>query len=59
MHPMKEWDLFSEPRSVQINHCFDRKKTEKDTIYVDMNSKHNLTGFMIQETYYPVVCRGP
>lgn len=51
--------VFSESRSVQIKHFFDGNKLRKDTICVDMNSKHNLSGFMIQELYYPVVCRGP
>lgn len=40
--------LFSEPKLAQLKHYFDGKKLRKDTIYADINSKQNLTGFMIQ-----------
>lgn len=50
---------FWEHRSVQIKHWSDGSTLRKDTIYVDINSKPDLMGFVSQQSYCPAVCRGP
>lgn len=58
MQPTKESLSSQSPDQSKLSTSL-METNRKDTICVDMNSKHNLLGFMIQELYYPVVCRGP